>query len=66
MHVEVGDRLHVRGRSVGMPERLCEVLEVRGPNGEPPYWVRYTDGHEALLFPGSDCVVEHDQAGQHN
>jgi Domain of unknown function (DUF1918) len=59
MRAEVGDVLHVRGRTVGMAERQGEVVEVRGADGAPPYLVRFDDGHEALVFPGSDCVVEH-------
>ena len=39
---------------------IGEVLEVRGPEGEPPYVVRWEeDGHEALFFPGSDASVQH-------
>lgn len=59
MRAEVGDVLHVRGRTVGTQERTGEVLEVRGEDGAPPYWVRFSDGHESLVFPGVDCVVEH-------
>lgn len=59
MKAEIGDRLHVRGRTVGTQERHCEVIEVRGADGAPPYLVRFPDGHESLLFPGPDCVVEH-------
>ena len=59
MRAEIGDRLHVRGRTVGTSEREAEVLEVRGENGSPPYLVRFADGHESLVFPGPDCVVEH-------
>jgi hypothetical protein len=59
MRAEVGDVLHVRGRTVGTQERTAEVLEVRGQDGAPPYWVRFSDGHESLVFPGADCVVEH-------
>ncbi len=59
MRAEIGDVLHVRGRTVGTPERQGQVVEVRGPDGAPPYLVRFDDGHEALVFPGSDCVVEH-------
>jgi hypothetical protein len=56
----VGDRLIIRGHRVGEPERDAEVIEVRGPDGAPPYLVRWsTDGHESLLFPGSDAFVEH-------
>ncbi|GAA1605637.1 DUF1918 domain-containing protein [Kribbella sancticallisti] len=59
MQADVGDKIHVRGRKVGNHDRLGEVLEVRGENGAPPYLVRFDDGHESLVFPGSDCVVEH-------
>ena len=58
MEATVGDRLHVRGRTVGTRDRFCVVVEVRGNNGRPPYLVRFSDGHESLLFPGPDCVVE--------
>lgn len=63
MHATVGDRLHVHSRIVGAHEEHGEIVEVRGANGEPPYVVRYTDGHECLIFPGPDCVIEpHSQA----
>lgn len=59
MQVAVGDRLHVQGRIVGQHEHTAEVLEVHGQDGAPPYLVRYDDGHEALVFPGSDTWAEH-------
>jgi Domain of unknown function (DUF1918) len=59
MRAEVGDVLHVRGRTVGTPERQGQVVEVRGSNGAPPYLVRFDDGHETLLYPGADCELEH-------
>jgi hypothetical protein len=59
MHAEIGDVVHVRGRKVGNHERQGEVLEVRGENGAPPYLIRFDDGHESLVYPGADCVVEH-------
>jgi hypothetical protein len=63
MHATVGDRLHVHSRVVGVHEQQAEIVEVRGVNGEPPFLVRFTDGHECLIFPGPDCVVEpHDEA----
>lgn len=58
MRAHVGDRLHLHGRDVGEPDRWAKVLEVRGEDGEPPYLVRYADGHETLIFPGSDFTVE--------
>ena len=61
MHAVVGDRLHVRGNVVGHPDRTGEILEVRESSGEPPYLVRFDDGHTCLVFPGPDAVVEHPQ-----
>lgn len=60
MQARVGDRIVIRGHRVGEPLRDCEVLEVRGPEGGPPFLVRWEDsGHETLFFPGSDATVEH-------
>jgi hypothetical protein len=58
MQATVGDRLHVHGRLVGNADQVGEIIEVRGEDGHPPYLVRYPDGHEGLVFPGPDCVVE--------
>ncbi|MGB6453270.1 MAG: DUF1918 domain-containing protein [Streptosporangiaceae bacterium] len=59
MQAVVGDRLHVRGHIVGQAERTGEIVEVRGVGGEPPYLVRFSDGHTSLVFPGPDAVIEH-------
>jgi hypothetical protein len=59
MHATVGDTLLVYGKIVGSVEQHGEIIEVRGPDGAPPYLVRFGDGHESLIFPGPDCVVEH-------
>jgi len=40
-------------------QRTGEMVEVRGAGGEPPYLVRFDDGHAALVFPGPDAVIEH-------
>jgi hypothetical protein len=59
MKVNVGDHLVIHGHQVGRQSRDCEVLEVHGKEGGPPYRVRWTDdGHEGLFFPGSDADVE--------
>ena len=58
MRASVGDQLHVHGRTVGERDHLGQILEVRGADGEPPYLVRYPDGHESLVFPGPDAVIE--------
>ncbi len=60
MRASVGDRLVIRGHRVGEPDRDCEVLEVRGTDGGPPYSVRWGDsGHTTLFFPGPDTVLQH-------
>ncbi|GAA1825202.1 DUF1918 domain-containing protein [Luedemannella flava] len=58
MKAATGDRLHVHSKVVGTHDKYGEILEVRGENGAPPYLVRFTDGHESLVYPGPDCVVE--------
>jgi hypothetical protein len=62
MRAAVGDRLHVHGRVVGQREQTAEIMEIRGQDGSPPYFVRYDDGHEALVVPGPDASVEHPQS----
>lgn len=60
MRASVGDRIVIHGHHSGEPDRDCEVLEVRGGEGGPPYLVRWGDtGHKGLFFPGSDAAVEH-------
>lgn len=60
MKAKVGDKIVVKGHHIGQPDRDAVVLEVRGVDGEPPYRVRWSeDGHEGLLFPGSDALVVH-------
>ena len=58
MQAAIGDRFHVRGNIVGQPERTGEIIEVRGAGGEPPYLVRFDDGHTSLVFPGPDAMIE--------
>ncbi len=59
MNANVGDRIIVRGHQVGEANREGVIAEVRGADGTPPYVVRWSDGHEALFFPGSDATIEH-------
>ncbi|MCA1218877.1 DUF1918 domain-containing protein [Streptomyces sp. 8L] len=59
MRASVGDRLLVHGRVEGQPDRSAEIVEVLGPEGSPPYRVRFEDGHETLMSPGPDSVVRH-------
>ena len=59
MQATVGDRLHVHGHTVGDPDKMGEIVEVHGQGGQPPYLVRFDDGHTGLVFPGPDAVIEH-------
>lgn len=55
MHANIGDHLMVPGHKVGEATRECEVVEVLGREGEPPYVVRWADGHSGVYFPASDA-----------
>lgn len=57
MKASVGDRLVVEGRTETTARKEGEVVEVRGPDGGPPYVVRWSDGHEGLTYPGPDAHV---------
>lgn len=59
MQASIGDRIHIHGRTVGQHDRTGEVIEVLGQDGAPPYRIRFEDGHETLIQPGPDAVVEH-------
>lgn len=61
MHAKLGDRIVVQSRRVGMPERIGSIVEVRGPDGQPPYVVCWFDRPgEHLFFPGADATVRRD------
>ena len=57
MEAKVGDQLVIESNRVDAPRREGEVLEVHGEDGAPPYVVRWADGHEGLMFPGSDAHI---------
>jgi len=58
MRASVGDRVWVRGHSVGSTERHGEIREVQGPDGTAPFVIRWDDGHEGLVFPGPDAEIQ--------
>lgn len=62
MKARVGDRIVVPGTHLGDLKRHGVILEVHGKNGEPPYLVGWTDGHEALFFPAGDAHIEPKQS----
>ncbi|WP_122818253.1 DUF1918 domain-containing protein [Nocardioides pantholopis] len=57
MKANVGDWLRVESSSAETHRREGEILEVHGAEGQPPFLVRWPDGHEALCFPGPDASV---------
>ena len=55
-----GDRLVIRGHSLGEPDRDAEILEALGDDGAPPFRVCWQeDGHESEIFPVTDACIEH-------
>ncbi|MFT2817306.1 DUF1918 domain-containing protein [Leifsonia sp. A12D58] len=59
MQAHTGDRIIIRGKTVETPDRHGTILEVRGDDGNPPYLVKFEDGHETIVYPGSDFLIEH-------
>ncbi|MFF2652353.1 DUF1918 domain-containing protein [Streptomyces sp. NPDC058045] len=58
MQATKGDRLLMHGRTVGQHDRVAKIVEVMGDHGEPPYRVRFEDGHEAIMSPGPDSEIK--------
>jgi hypothetical protein len=56
-HGEVGDMIVIRGHHLGEPEREGEILDVSGDPSRVRYRVRWDDGHESTLSPGSDAII---------
>jgi Domain of unknown function (DUF1918) len=62
MRAQVGDQLTVKGRRQADKERHGEIIQVDGPDGAPPYTVRWEDGHDSFFFPSSDAEITHHAA----
>ena len=59
MKGHVGDRLVVQGLHADDHRRIGVITELRHDDGSPPYLVRWLDnGHEGLVFPGTDATIE--------
>jgi hypothetical protein len=56
MNASIGQNIVIRGKTVEAPDKHCQIIEIRGVDGGPPYMVRFDDGHETLVYPGSDAV----------
>ena len=57
MHAQVGAHIVVDARTIGVPERRGQVVEVLGQGTEVHYRVRWDDGHESIFFPSTDAHV---------
>lgn len=55
----VGDALVIAGHHVGEAQQVAEILEVLGEPGRERFHVRWDDGRETTIYPGSDAVVRH-------
>jgi hypothetical protein len=59
MKAQIGDQVIVASAQTGAPARTGTIVELRHPDGTPPYVVRWDDtGHEGVYFPGTDGRVE--------
>ena len=59
MRASVGDRYVQVSSVVGVPARDGRVVELRHPDGSPPFVVTWTDtGEQCLVFPGADAHLE--------
>jgi CBS domain-containing protein len=57
MHATIGDRIIVQTETLGKAPRQGIVEEVLAGYDAEHYRVRWDDGHESLLYPGSDTRV---------
>jgi hypothetical protein len=64
MHAHIGDQLVIFSHTLDRPERDGEILETHGPDGSPPFLVRWSDGGTSLVFPGPDAHVHPPAAAQ--
>jgi len=49
------ERIWVDQHGVGGGKRTGEIVEMLGAAGHPRYRVRWEDGHESIIAPGSDA-----------
>ena len=53
----VGDRITISGHKVGEAERTGKIVAIVAGEGRAHYRVRWEDGRETVVYPGSDAVV---------
>jgi hypothetical protein len=59
MRAEQGDWLVVESPHTGQSRRKGRIVQANGPDGSPPYLVRWNNtDQESLVFPGPDAHLE--------
>lgn len=58
MYANVGDKIVVEARHTGDRTRQGGIVAVLGADETVHYRVRWADGHESVLFPGSDTRMQ--------
>jgi hypothetical protein len=58
MIAHVGDQIVLQGTHLGDHRRVGVITSV-GPDGNPPYQVRWLDdGRTTMIFPGPEARIE--------
>jgi hypothetical protein len=58
MKAKVGDWLVTKGTRLARPDQRGLITEVRSPDGEPPYVVRWLDSDRVTtVYPGPDSII---------
>jgi Domain of unknown function (DUF1918)/Rv2632c-like len=57
MRAQPGDRIVLAAPHTSQSTRDGVVREVRGLDGEPPYVVEWSDGHQGLFYPGPGAML---------
>lgn len=55
MRAQVGDRIHVNALNA---EMIGEIVEVLGLEDSPAYRVKFSNGHEVVMTPTADTIIE--------
>jgi hypothetical protein len=59
MKAAIGDRIVLASNQVDRPVRDGRIIDLRNPDGSPPYVVEWSDSRQqALVFPGPDAHIE--------
>lgn len=63
MKAKPGDRIICQPNTVGAPPREGEIKGT-GPDGRPPYEVRWNSGNQTIFTPGSDTLIRSKRGGK--